>query len=126
MSESLRTYLRALRIKRGFSQEKAAEAIGWSSRSFNEWETGKTEDIKSRYLIRLVSFLEAPWEDVVSFELNQSALEDADFPQERFDKISLPDDDELKSLIEQICVDEKLRSAFLIFWAGWRARSSVK
>lgn len=126
MSDALRIYLREIRIKRGLSQEKAADAIGWSSRSFNEWETGKNDDIKSRFLIRLVGTLDASWEDVSYLELNDVSVDDAIAIADK--RISAPDihvpvnDKELRHLTEQLWNDDKLRNAFLVFWSGWKSK----
>jgi len=126
MSDALRVYLREIRIKRGLSQEKAADAIGWSSRSFNEWETGKNDDIKSRFLIRLVGTLDASWEDVSYLELNDIPIDDAIAIADK--RVSDPDihipvnDKELRHLTEQLWNDDKLRNAFLVFWSGWKSK----
>jgi transcriptional regulator with XRE-family HTH domain len=126
MSDALRIYLREIRIKRGLSQEKAADAIGWSSRSFNEWETGKNDDIKSRFLIRLVGVLDASWEDVSYLELNDISINDAIAIADK--RVSSPDihfpvnDKELRNLTEQLWNDDKLRNAFLVFWSGWKSK----
>jgi transcriptional regulator with XRE-family HTH domain len=125
MSDALRIYLREIRIKRGISQEKAADTIGWSSRSFNEWETGKNDDIKSRFLIRLVSMLDASWGDVSFLELNEVSIDDAVVAARKrvSEPASISDNDiEYHRLIEQLWSDDKLRNAFLVFWAGWKAR----
>jgi transcriptional regulator with XRE-family HTH domain len=124
MSDEVRLYLRDLRIKQGFSQEKVSENIGWSLRSFSDWETGKSGDIKSRYLIRLVVFLCASWEEIVRLELTEITEQEDGTPHQ----IARPPpdqfhSDELEKLIHQLRVDEELQTAFLIFWAGWNARS---
>jgi transcriptional regulator with XRE-family HTH domain len=126
MSDALRVYLREIRIKKGLSQEKAADAIGWSSRSYNEWETGKNDDIKSRFLIRLVVTLDVPWEDVSYLELNDVSVDEAiSIADKRLSSptIHIPVNDiELRQLTEQLWNDDKLRNAFLIFWSGWKAK----
>lgn len=125
LSDSIRIYLRDLRMKRGISQEKVADAIGWSSRSFSDWETGKTGDIKARYLIRLVFLLKASWDEIESLELKDATTEhSANLAEKRANttvQISVHDE-ELHDLTEQLWSDEKLRKAFLIFWSGWNAK----
>ena len=125
LSDSLRIYLRELRIKRGISQEKVADAIGWSSRSFSDWETGKSGDIKARYLIRLVSLLQASWDDVAFLELKDATTESAmSLVEKRINAATQPPSytNELHSLAEQLWSDESLRKVFLIFWSGWNAK----
>lgn len=124
MSDALRVYLRELRIKRGFTQEKAADAIGWSARSFNDWETGKNDDIKSRFLIRLVLLLNASWDDVSFLELNDVSMEEAlrlSNKRGSADNTQSSNTD-VQKLIEQLWLDDELRNAFLVFWSGWKAR----
>jgi transcriptional regulator with XRE-family HTH domain len=127
MSDALRIYLRELRIKRGITQEKAADAIGWSSRSFNEWETGKNDDIKSRFLIRLVLLLDASWDDVSSLEIDNISNEDAAKLSDKRASVYMRQhtDVELQQLTEQLWSDDRLRSAFLVFWSGWKARETT-
>lgn len=125
LSDSIRIYLREMRMKRGISQEKVADAIGWSSRSFNDWETGKTGDIKARYLIRLVSLLKASWDEVVFLELKDATTEYAANIAEKRANTAIQqsdDDGELRDLTDKLWSDEKLRKAFLIFWSGWKAK----
>jgi len=127
LSDSLRLYLRELRIKRGVSQEKVADAIGWSSRSFSDWETGKSGDIKARYFIRLVSLLQASWDDVAFLELKDATTESVTpLVEKRVNAATQPSsyDNELHGLAEQLWSDEKLRKAFLIFWSGWKAKDA--
>lgn len=125
LSTSLRIYLRELRIKRGMSQERVADAIGWSSRSFSDWETGKNDDIKARYLIRLVSLLRASWEDVNFLELKNTTEQDATaLAAKRIDITTTAPvyDSNMSDLAEQLSSDDSLRKAFLIFWSGWKAK----
>ena len=123
MSDQVRIYLRDLRIRQGLSQERAADNIGWSSRSFNDWETGKSGDIKSRYLIRLVVLLKASWEEIVNLEMKDMSSHDAETEQQPSrPSLDLFNDEDLERLINQLRVDSDLRTAFLVFWAGWTAR----
>ena len=64
VTDGMRAYLRELRVQRGVSQRALAEAMGLSLRALIDWESGKTDDLKSTYLFRVVAFLGASLDDI--------------------------------------------------------------
>jgi transcriptional regulator with XRE-family HTH domain len=126
MKDAVRLYLRELRDKQGVTQQDAADTIGWSLRSYSDWETGKTNDIKFRFLVRLVVLVNANWDDISYLELESTEPQDGVKRAEKRIKAPIEKSNyELQSLIEQLNSDEALMNAFLIFWSGWKARELV-
>jgi transcriptional regulator with XRE-family HTH domain len=64
VTDGMRAYLREVRIQRGVSQRALAEAMGLSLRALIDWESGKTDDLKSTSLFRAASFLRASLDDI--------------------------------------------------------------
>ncbi|NCC30541.1 MAG: XRE family transcriptional regulator [Chloroflexia bacterium] len=123
MNSALRVYLRELRIKQGITQQRAADAIGWTMRSFNEWETGKNEDIKSRHFIRLVVLLNASWNKIINLEINNSEDEVGSKMVNDEEQVKHEiDDKDIEELSQELWSNSKFRLAFLAFWAGWKAK----
>lgn len=56
-SDAIRAYVARLRSGSGLSQEALAETIGMARRTYIEWETGATKDIKAPALIRAIKAL---------------------------------------------------------------------
>lgn len=75
-TESLRRYLRLLRNERGASQKELADAMGLSLRALVDWESGKTDDIKSIPLARALAFLQSSFADVEELLSISSSDED--------------------------------------------------
>lgn len=75
--ELLRKYLRLLRNERSASQKDLADAMGLSLRALVDWESGKTDDVKSIPLSRALTFLKGSFEDVD--ELLSFSGEDEDY-----------------------------------------------
>lgn len=57
ISDAIRTYYKELRIHRGMTQEHVANLIDMNPRTYLAWESGKINDIKSAYFLRLVYVL---------------------------------------------------------------------
>ncbi len=103
VTDGMRAYLREVRIQRGISQRALAEAMGLSLRALIDWESGKTDDLKSTSLFRATSFLRASLDDIRALieagageeEGRQRAtvwLSQAD--QQRIDRLVEDDDDD--------------------------------
>jgi transcriptional regulator with XRE-family HTH domain len=123
MQEPLRLYLRELRDKQGITQQEAADNIGLSLRAFSDWETGKSDDIKSRHLIRLVVLVKASWSDIVYLETENIEHDTGiKFADTLLSASTGELDTSVEDLIEHLRSDVKLLNAFLVFWAGWKAR----
>jgi transcriptional regulator with XRE-family HTH domain len=126
MKDAVRLYLRELRDLQGITQQDAADNIGWSLRAYSDWETGKTNDIKFRFIVRLVVLVGASWEDISQLELDNFAPDDgARLAEKRIKSPSEKSNQELQSLINELMTDEALMNAFIIFWSGWKARKAV-
>ena len=62
--DGVRGYIRALREGRSVTQGAAAQAAGLSLRSYTDWELGRTDEIKTGPLMRLLSTLEGSAEHI--------------------------------------------------------------
>jgi transcriptional regulator with XRE-family HTH domain len=58
--DTLRVYLRQLRIVRGVTQEDLAIEAGLSLRAYTDWEAGRTRDIKTTAFVQALAYLKAP------------------------------------------------------------------
>ena len=98
--DAVREYIRVLREGRNITQEKLGEVIGLSRQAVNEWEKGRTYDIKGSSLIKAVAFLKGRITDV-SLLLNASVEQGYEFATKR---LSISDihviEEEKKFIIE--------------------------
>lgn len=62
--EAIRAYLRALRIGRNICQDELGDAIGLSRQALNEWEKGRTYDLKGSALLGAVEYLQGKLADI--------------------------------------------------------------
>lgn len=62
--EAVREYLKALRMGRGMSQDALADAVGLSRRAWIDWESGKTEDIKTGVMVKAIRAVQGAIADV--------------------------------------------------------------
>lgn len=76
MIEAVRTYLREIRIRRGLGLEEFAAAIGLSRRALIEWESGRTEELKTTPLIKAVRCLNASLDDICYLVSSEATAED--------------------------------------------------
>lgn len=64
--DALRGYIKTLRQRRGWSQDKLAKAMEWSRRAYIDWETGGTKDIKAPQLVRGILALGGSFDQVAA------------------------------------------------------------
>lgn len=62
--DGVREYLRTVRKEKDVRQRELAEVAGISLRAFQDWEAGKTDDLKGSLLIRIMSYLQVPFEHI--------------------------------------------------------------
>ncbi len=101
--DGVRAYFRELRARQGITQQALADAIQLSLRALQDWENGRTDDMKGAPLFRAVAFLHASLSDV-QLLVNTGASEEegrqrallwlsAD-EQQRIDQLVEEDDDD--------------------------------
>lgn len=61
-SDAIRAYISTLRAGRSLSQDDVAAAMGLARRTYIEWETGGTSDLKAPPLVRAIQFLQGRFE----------------------------------------------------------------
>lgn len=129
--DTIRTYLRELRKRRGISQKTLAEHIGMSLRAFSDYELGKTEGLKGAMLIQAVLYLDAAWSDMIDLARPDATEEDAiERARAHVDHPPTPipsqDEAEITQITQELLRNPHFRNAFLTFWSGWKAHESVK
>jgi transcriptional regulator with XRE-family HTH domain len=73
-ADAVRAYVAELRDGRGFTQEEFARAIGMPKRTYQAWETGETEELKTSFLLRAIRVLHGSFQFLGLLE-NASAEE---------------------------------------------------
>ena len=79
---AIREYIRVLREGQNVTQEKLGETIGLSRQAVNEWEKGRTYDMRGSSLIKAIIFLKGRMTDV-SLLLNASVEQGYEFAAKR-------------------------------------------
>lgn len=62
--DAVRAYIRELRIGREMSQDDLGSVIGLSRQALNEWEKGRTYDLKGSSLLKAVEYLRGSFVDL--------------------------------------------------------------
>jgi len=118
-SDALRGYIKTLRVLRKVPQDKLAATIGMGRRTYIDWETGKSKDIKTPFLLRAVKALRGSFDQLVDFPDDATAEDGARLAQAWINSPLAPVVEEVqaKGRIEEL---ERF-SRYLILVAGGMA-----
>lgn len=118
--DGLRTYLIELRIFRRITQKQLSKAMGLSERALLDWESGKTQDLKSTSLIKAISFLRASFDDAIYLiQHNSTSIDGKKMAEDLItnttnNRLLLPEQvQELLSAMDQSQIDQ---------WIGYGTR----